>query len=41
MKPFLRKVRSAGSESGKVGLAVLMWLLGVPGVLVLAYLIFG
>jgi len=28
-------------EEGKVGLAVLMWMLGVPGVVVLLYLIFG
>lgn len=28
-------------ESGKVGLAVLMWLFGVPGVFVLLYMIFG
>jgi hypothetical protein len=28
-------------ESGKVGLAVLMWFLGVPGLIVLAYLIFA
>lgn len=41
MKHLLRKVRSAGSESGKVGLAILMWLLGVPGVIVLAYLVLG
>jgi hypothetical protein len=27
-------------ESGKVGLAILMWLLGVPGLLILLYLIF-
>jgi hypothetical protein len=29
------------TESGKVGLALLMWLLGVPGLLVLLYLIFA
>jgi hypothetical protein len=29
------------AESGKVGLALLMWLLGVPGLLVLLYLIFA
>ncbi|MFO0931986.1 MAG: hypothetical protein U1E39_04675 [Planctomycetota bacterium] len=28
-------------EEGKVGLAVLLWLLGVPGSIVLLYLIFG
>ncbi len=28
-------------ESGKVGLAILMWMLGVPGFIVLLYLIFG
>jgi hypothetical protein len=26
-------------EEGKIGLALLMWLLGVPGILVLLYLI--
>lgn len=28
-------------EEGKVGLAALLWLLGVPGSIVLLYLIFG
>ncbi len=28
-------------EAGKVGLAILMWFLGVPGVIVLLYMIFG
>ena len=28
-------------ETGKAGLALLMWILGVPGTLVLLYLIFG
>ena len=28
-------------ERGKVGLALLMWMLGVPGLLVLLYLILG
>jgi hypothetical protein len=28
-------------ESGKVGLALLLWILGVPGLLVLLYLIFA
>ena len=41
MKRFLGEVRSAGRESGKVGLAILMWMLGVPGLIVLAYLILG
>jgi hypothetical protein len=27
-------------ESGKVGAALLMWFLGVPGILVLLYLLF-
>ena len=31
----------ARAESGKVGLAILMWMLGVPGGLVLLYLVFG
>jgi hypothetical protein len=33
--------RSAGRESGKIALAILMWLLGVPGIVVMLYLIFG
>lgn len=41
MKRLFHGVKKAGSESGKVGLAILMWMLGVPGVLVLAYLIFA
>lgn len=41
MKKLLGKVRTAGSESGKVGLALLMWMLGVPGLLVIGYLVFG
>jgi hypothetical protein len=36
----LARVRAAGAEAGKVGLALLMWMLGVPGLLVLAYLLF-
>ena len=28
------------AESGKVGAAALMWFLGVPGILVLLYLLF-
>jgi hypothetical protein len=31
--------RPTDPESGKIGLALLMWLLGVPGVVVLAYLL--
>jgi hypothetical protein len=31
----------ANRESGKLGLALLMWLLGVPGGIVLLYLILG
>jgi hypothetical protein len=27
-------------ESGKIGMAILMWLLGVPGLVILLYLIF-
>jgi hypothetical protein len=28
-------------ESGRLGLAILIWLLGVPGIVVMLYLIFG
>jgi hypothetical protein len=28
-------------ESGKIGKAFLLWLLGVPGIIIVAYLIFG
>jgi hypothetical protein len=28
------------AESGKVGMAFLLWLLGVPGFIILAYLLF-
>ena len=28
-------------ERGKVGLAILMWMLGVPGFIVLLYLLLG
>ena len=31
----------SSAESGKVGVALLMWLLGVPGILILAYLLFS
>ena len=31
--------RTPDPESGKVGLALLMWLLGVPGSIVLLYLL--
>ncbi len=34
------KFARAKDEAGKVGLAILMWLLGVPGGLILLYLIF-
>jgi hypothetical protein len=30
---------SREKESGKVGMAILMWMLGVPGFIVLLYLI--
>src|SRR5688572_19723598 len=33
--------RMREKERGKVGLAILMWMLGVPGLLVLLYLIFA
>ena len=33
--------RVEAQEAGKVGLALLMWLLGVPGILIFAYLLFG
>lgn len=33
--------RRMTAQTGKVGLAVLLWFLGVPGLLVLAYLIFA
>jgi hypothetical protein len=32
---------SAPRERGKVGLAILMWLLGVPGFIILLYLLLG
>ena len=28
-------------EKGKVGMAILLWMLGVPGSIILLYLIFG
>jgi hypothetical protein len=28
-------------QAGKVGLAILMWLLGVPGFIIVLYLLFG
>lgn len=28
-------------ERGKVGLAILMWMLGVPGFIIILYLLFG
>lgn len=34
-----RTIEKSPGESGKVGLALLLWLLGVPGILVLLYLI--
>lgn len=39
--PKGRTWSSRAGEHGKVGLALLMWLLGVPGVVVLLYLVFG
>lgn len=39
--PKAKAWRSRAGEQGKVGLALLMWLLGVPGVVVLLYLVFG
>jgi hypothetical protein len=39
--PPRRTLRERASEAGKVGLALLLWMLGVPGIFVLAYLIFG
>ena len=32
---------SREKERGKVGLAILMWMLGVPGIIILLYLILG
>jgi hypothetical protein len=32
---------SKRAESGKVGAAILMWLLGVPGLLILLYMLFA
>jgi len=37
--PITKKTSSP--ESGKVGMAILLWLLGVPGGIVLLYLIFA
>jgi hypothetical protein len=37
----LRSAARHVRESGKVGLALLLWILGVPGLLILLYLIFG
>ena len=37
VRNFLRR----RGEEGKVGLAILLWLLGVPGILVLLYLLLG
>jgi hypothetical protein len=31
---------SENAEPGKVGMAFLLWLLGVPGFIILAYLLF-
>jgi hypothetical protein len=39
--PHVRNGWTRAKECGKVGLALLMWMLGVPGVLVLLYLILG
>lgn len=36
-----RLLRTRESERGKVGLAILMWMLGVPGFIVILYLLFG
>jgi hypothetical protein len=33
-------IEKTNPESGKIGAAILMWLLGVPGFLILLYLLF-
>lgn len=39
--PAVPSAVNRSDESGKVGLALLMWLLGVPGSIVLLYLLFA
>lgn len=36
-----KRMRGVNPESGKVGMALLLWILGVPGSIVLLYLIFA
>jgi hypothetical protein len=36
-----RQASGVNPESGKVGMALLLWILGVPGSIVLLYVIFG
>ena len=35
------KLPKESKEAGKLGLALLMWFLGVPGFIIVLYLIFG
>ena len=39
--PRLPVTRTEPAQRGKVGLAILMWLLGVPGGIILLYLLFA